>query len=173
MYSGERSVPLGALVGLCCRRGHSQCFTNTPWFFLMNWIIWEKTWKNRVLYDTNGLYHLRHKPHFLGYHYRMMRQCMKVGEGVYGEVFTTRNGGVPVALKVRQNGSLYIGNPTLIFHTSGLLQYFWELGWGLKLLEKWHTTKIGKNWFWPQKMIDTHVWQKYNATWYNSNILFN
>ena len=66
----------------------------------------------------------------------MMRQCIKVGEGVYGEVFTTRNGGVSVALKVRQNGSLYIGNPTLIFRTSGLLQYFWELGWGLKLLKK-------------------------------------
>ena len=22
-----------SFFGLCCRRGHSQCFTNTPWFF--------------------------------------------------------------------------------------------------------------------------------------------
>ena len=32
-----------SFFGLCCRRGHSQCFTNTPWFFLITCFctIWQ------------------------------------------------------------------------------------------------------------------------------------
>ena len=29
-----------SFFGLCCRRGHSQCFTNTPWFFSTQIKMW-------------------------------------------------------------------------------------------------------------------------------------
>ena len=32
-----------------------QIYIAFPQFFFMSWILQEKTWKNRVLYDTNGL----------------------------------------------------------------------------------------------------------------------